>query len=408
MPFAFRFRLYPSREQEGRMLKTLEACRNLWNDALFHRRRRWEEEGKATSYNLQQWILTAERHADSALSEVYSQTAQDVLHRLDRAFNAFFEHRTRLPKFKRHGEHGSFTYPQAYNGSVKLDVPRSRLYLSKIGNVRAVFHRPLPKDARPKTCTIIREPDDKWFASLVFEEVVPLQNVRMPPMQWPAKSPIGVDLGLQALITTSDAEKVEHPRHLRKAETRLKRAQRVFSRKKRGSKNWFKARQRLACLHARVKRQRTDFNHKLSHQLVKEHDFIAFEDLRIMNILRNHALAKSVQDAAWGQLLKFTEYKTSAVGKLTVKVPAAYSTQECYHCGTLNLVPMKVREYECTSCHWALDRDVNSARVVLKRAFAQVGQDMPELKPVETEPLRVQTTGHASPVLEAGTQSPQA
>ena len=139
MPTALRLRLYPSKKQEARLLSTLEACRHLWNDALSQRRRRWQDERRSTSYNYQQGVLTDERHANAELSEVHSQAAQDVLHRLDKAFKSFFAHRARYPLFKKYSQSGSFTYPQAYNGSVRSDVVRKRLYLSKIGNVRTVF-----------------------------------------------------------------------------------------------------------------------------------------------------------------------------------------------------------------------------------------------------------------------------
>ncbi len=408
MPSALRFRLYPNHEQEEKMLTTLEICRHLWNDALAHRKNRWERFRQSTSYNHQQWVLTAERHSDQALREVYSQAAQDILHRLDRAFKAFFEHRARYPRFKRHREHGSFTYPQAYNGSAKPDPLRKRLFLSKVGNVEAVFHRPIPRDARLKTCTVVREPNDEWYASLVYEEVVPLQGIEIAPIIASSPlPPVGIDLGLNSLITTSDGESIPHPRFLRTAEKRLKHLQREFSRKRKGSKNQTKARRRLAVQHAKVARRRADFNHKLSSRLARAHDLIAFEDLRVRNMVRNRSLAKSIQDAGWGQLVMFTEYKTASAGKLVVKVTAAYSTQECFFCGALNQIPLNVREIVCVGCGRILGRDVNAARIVLKRAIAQVGQDMPEFTPVETEPLPVQTTGAASQVVEAGTLSPQ-
>jgi putative transposase len=397
---ASRFRLYPDRKQERRLLSMVEASRRLWNDALAHRKRRWEEERLSTSYSQQCWILTAERHADPVLSQLYSQAGQEILKRLDKAFKAFFEGRSGYPKFKKHRSSGSFTYPQAYNGSVKPDTVRKRLFLSKVGNVRAVFHRPLPRGTVLKTCAVVREPDGKWFASLVYDEVVSLQDVQIPT-SWSA--PVGIDLGLKSLIATSDGEKVEHPKFLRKAEKRLKHLQRLLSRKKNGSKNRSKARQRVASQHAKVARQRADFNHKLSADLVKKHDLIAFEDLQIRNMVRNRALAKSISDAGWGQLRSFSEYKAERASKLVVKVLPAYSTQECCFCGTLNQVPLGVRVFDCRGCNRTLDRDLNAARIVLKRGLTQVGQDMPELKPVETGPLPPQTTGAASPVEEAGT-----
>jgi putative transposase len=279
MRSAFRFRLYPSRGQEARMLRALEATRRLWNDALAHRKTRWENERQATSYVLQAWILTAEREQDALLGELYSQAGQDVLRRLDRAFRSFFERRATYPRFKRFSQSGSFAYPQAYNGSVKPDIARRRLFLSKVGNVPVAFHRPLPKDSRLKTCTVVREPDGKWFVSLLFEEIVPLQNIRTAGLAefitTETKKPIGIDLGLLSVIATSDGEKVEHPHFLRRAEKRLKRLQRTLSHKKKGSKNRSRARQKVASEHSRVRRQRLDFNHKLSTRLVKEHGFIA-------------------------------------------------------------------------------------------------------------------------------------
>jgi putative transposase len=380
------------------MLHSIEATRRLWNDALAHRKTRWESDKRSTSYNMQAAVLTSEREKDAGLGGLHSQVAQDVLRRLDKAMKSFFGHRAKHPKFKKRSTAGSFTYPQAYNGSAKPDVLRRRLYLSKVGNIRTVFHRPLPKDALPKTCTVVREPDGRWFASLVFEDVVPLQDLVTNFV-----SVVGIDLGLKSLIVTSDGMEVEHPRFLRKAEKRLKHLQRALSRKKKGSKNRFKARRRVASQHARVRRQRTDFNHKLSTQLVKAHELIALEDLRIRNMMRNHKLAKSIQDAGWGQLVRFTEYKALSKGKRVVRVNPVYSTQECFHCGTLNKIALDVREFDCVGCGRHLRRDLNASCVVLKRGLAKVGQDMPELKPVETGLLLVQTTGRTFSVSEAGT-----
>src|SRR5712691_2273185 len=129
---SFRFRLYPNRKQEQRMLTMVEAGRRLWNDALAQRKRRWEEKRLSTSYGQQCWILTAERRVNPLFREFYSQAGQDILRRLDRAFAAFFEHRARYPRFKKFSQAGSFTYPQAYKGNVKLDVIRKRLFLSKV------------------------------------------------------------------------------------------------------------------------------------------------------------------------------------------------------------------------------------------------------------------------------------
>jgi putative transposase len=302
---AFRFRLYPNHKQERRLLRMIETSRRLWNDALAHRKRRWDERRLSTSYSQQCWILTAERRGDPLLGELYSQAGQEILRRLDRAFTAFFEQRARYPRFKKFSSSGSFTYPQAYNGSVKPDVIRRRLFLSKVGNVKAVFHRRVPPHGKPKTCTVVREPNGEWYASLVYEE----EEVARPSSK-PA-SPVGIDLGLNSLIATTDGVKIPHPRFLKKAEGRLNRLQRSFSRTCRGSENRVHARVLVAVQHAKVANQRADYNHKLSAELVRKHDLIAFEDLRVRNMVRNHALAKSITDAGWGQLRCFTEHKAA-------------------------------------------------------------------------------------------------
>lgn len=417
MQTAFKFRLYPNRKQRMRMLDVIEGCRKLWNDALSHRMRRWEGERKSTSYGYQCRILMAEMKSNPALQNVYSQSAQDVLRRLAKAFDAFFAGSREHPKFKKYREYGSFTYPQAYNGSVKLYPPKKRIFLSKIGNVKIVVHRPIPPEAKLKTCTVKCERDGKWYVCLVLDDDTIPPGDALVPASW--KSPIGVDLGLNSLIATSDGEKVEPPEFLRKAEKKLKRLQRGLSNKQKRSNNWTRARLKLAAEHVNVSNQRRDFNHKLSRRLVQKYDLVVFEDLQIKNMIKNHALAKSVMDAAWGQLVAFSEYKAKSAKKFLIKVPPQHSTQECCFCGVFNQVPLSVREFECRGCGRLLDRDRNAARVVLKRGILRVGQDkassrpqsgkenpyqtVPELKPVEIGPLPPQTTEAANPVDETGT-----
>ena len=387
----------------------VEAGRQLWNEALAHRKRRWEEKRLSTSYHQQSLILTTERRANPLFRGLYSQAGQEILHRLDRAFAAFFEYRARYPRFKKFSQVGSFTYPQAYKGSVKPDVVRRRLFLPKVGNVKAVFHRGLPSTTREKlkTCTVVREPNGEWYASLVYDEDEGKNDGSNGPQSPQTKqfflSPVGVDLGLKSLIATSDGTKIPHPHFIRKAEERLKRLKRKFSRTRIGSENRGRARRLFAVQSSRVARQRKELNHKLSTDLVRDHDLIAFEDLKIRNMVRNHVLAKSIADAGWGQFRRFTEYKGTRAGKLVIKVLPAYSTQECCLCGALNQVPLSLRSFACRDCKKMLDRDFNAATIVLKRGLAQVGQDTPQLKPVETGPLPVPTTGRASPIGEAGT-----
>lgn len=399
------------------MIETVDVCRRLWNMAIEDRKARWQGERHSTTYWQQCLMLTTEVRENSEMRSLYMQTLQDVLRRVDRAFKKFFGGKGKFPGLKKHSGWGSFTYPQAYNGGAKLETEKNRLHLSKIGNVKVVIHRSVPVGAKLKTCTVKREPDGKWFACLVYESRMPLCDVSLP-RAW--TSPLGVDLGLKSLITTSDGERVEPQRFFRKSERRLARLHKSLANKRPSSKNRDKARLELATRYSRVSGRRRNFNHKLSARLVRDHDLLAFEDLRIGNMVRNHSLAKSIKDASWAQLMEFVEYKAARAAKIFVKVPPAFSSQECWSCGTRTEVSLDVREFPCKGCQKILDRDRNASRVVLKRGILQVGRDKdrggprrvqehpgrvaPELKPVETGSLRPWSTGAASSVVEAGTR----
>lgn len=392
----FRFRLYPSLEQEKRMFHIIETCRRLWNDALSHRRNRWEKEKSSTSYNMQQWILTGERKRDPELCELYSQVAQDVLHRLDNAFKSFFDHVSKSPRFKPFRQDGSFTYPQAYNGSVYLDG--GQIHFSKVGDVPIVIHRQAPVDGKLKICTVRREACGEWYAILVYEtdELLPAQKEIF-------ESPIGIDVGLKSIIATSDGQKIEPPEFLRKAEKRLRRLQRSLSRKQKGSRNREKARHLVAVQHAKVARQRSNFNHVLSARIVRAHDLVIMEDLRIKNMVRNRHLAKSIHDAAWYQLRAFIDYKEKRGGGLMHPVEPAYGTQDCNACGARNHILLSQRTFKCDSCNHEQDRDVNAANNYLQKGLKELGQDMPEVTPVEIQPPLPVITPGASRAHETGT-----
>src|SRR5712692_2958132 len=225
MKSAFKFRLYPNHKQEQKLVRMIEATRHLWNGALARRKQRWEQNLLNTTYSQQCRTLTEERRDDPLLKELPAQAGQQILKRLDRAFEAFFKHKAGYPKFKKHLGSGSFTYPQACNGSARPDPVRKKLHLSKVGKVKAVFHRALPAQGL-KTCTVVRESNGEWYSCLVYEDH-DLGQILIPSR---FQSPVGIDLGLKSLITTTDGAKVPHPRFLLKAETRLKRLQRRLSR----------------------------------------------------------------------------------------------------------------------------------------------------------------------------------
>lgn len=272
------------------------------------------------------------------LTRVYSQVLQDVLRRVDRAFQAFFRRvkageKPGYPRFKGRGWYDSFTYPQWGNGA-KLEG--GRLVLSKIGALR--FHNDRPFEGTPKTCTIVRKADG-WYACIVCE-------VAPSPLP-PTGKAVGIDVGLESFATLSNGAQIANPRCYRAAERKLKQAQRRLSRRVKGSNRRRKARELLAKAHLKVKRARQDFAHKTARALVNEYDHIAVEKLNIRGMVRNHPLAKAISDAGWGLFLSILSAKAASAGRVVVEVNPAGTSQVCALCGESVPNRLAVRWHSC-------------------------------------------------------------
>ncbi len=380
-----KYRLYPFPNQERELLRQLEELRFLWNYALEHRQEAWRKKARSISYVGQCRDLARWRAYDKeGIGRVYGHVAQETLARLGDAFGHFFRRvkeggRPGFPRFKR--EVTSLCYPDS-NGSAAIVPGRNgtrRLRLSMIGEIPIKVHR-APPEGRVKTCTIQRD-GDRWFAVLTLEVPDPSLPPATPPV-----SPVGVDLGLSHLATLSTGEVVEPPKFLRRAEDRLTRAQRVVSRRKRGSHNREKAKVRLTRCHAKVRDQRRDFAHKLTTGWAKSHDLIAFEDMDLRSHMEG-AFPKSTADAGWGMLRQMSQYKEARRSGRYVEVPTKNTTQSCSACGRLHDPPLTLpdRTYECR-CGLVMDRDLNAARNVLARALRAVPGGTGESTPVEIGP----------------------
>jgi len=285
---------------------------------------------------------------------IHSHVLQDVLARLDKAFQAFFRRihdgqTPGYPRFHGRGRYNSFTYKEFGNG-VHLD--NGFLVLSKLGRIAVRWSRPV--EGTPKTITIAKEADG-WYVSFSCADA-PMQP--LPP----TGQETGVDLGLEAFATLSDGARIFHPGWYRKAERALKTAQRRVSRRKKGSNRRRKAATLLAKAHLKVKRQRADFHHKTALTLVRTNDTIYHEDLQTANMVRNHRLAKSIQDAAWSQFLSILSYKAACAGRSVVAVPPAYTSQTCSGCGVLVHKGLSMRWHSCPECGTSLHRDHNAAK----------------------------------------------
>jgi putative transposase len=364
MKTAYKFRLYPNKRQEAQLDLTLETCRHLYNLALADRKNAYETEGISRSYEDQAVMLTAEKK-NGNFQGVFSQVLQDALRRLDKSFKAFFRRvnageEPGYPRFKGQGWYKSFTYPQA-----GFKFEGSKLTLSKIGSIRIFKHREV--EGKIKTCTIKKDKLGHWYAILVTE----VENV--PKIE--PKTAVGVDVGLKSLVALSTGETIQYPKYYISDEKKLAVAQRNLSRKKKGSSNRQKAKTKVAKLHQKIQNHRDEFLHQVSRKIVDCADLIAFENLNISGMLKNHHLAKHIQDHAWGKLIQFTGSKAAKAGKIVELVEAKYTSQKCSQCGTMVPKTLADRTHLCPSCGLemprlhrgchrrsrGIDRDVNAA-----------------------------------------------
>ena len=323
--------------------------------------------------------------------KINSQVLQDVLRRLDKTFGNFFERVKRkhqgervkagYPRFKPAWRYNSFTYPQS--GFEILS--NGHINLSKIGRLRVFMHRKI--SGKVKTLTIKRDRVGDWFAIITAE-------LPDPKPKGEIRTALSVDVGLKNLVTMSSGEHVRPPVYFKKSEKRLAHMQRELSAKKLGSKNRAKARVKLARVHRRIERQRTDFLHKLSRVLVDRTDLLVFEDIQIQNMVKNHHLSKSINDTSWNKLIQFSSYKASSAGKRVELIDPRGTTQRCSKCGNVLKKSLSDRIHRCPTCGLLLDRDLNSKFNLLE----QIGRGTPKFTPVEMRPLLVR----ASRIKEAG------
>ena len=392
MQLTYKFRLYPSRAQEERLLTTIDGCRWLYNHFL--EKLNQKENGKIPGrYELQSTLPKLKREHPE-LKQIHSKVLQMVLHQLYSNLRVLAELKRNRRKvgrlrFKGEGWFKSFTYNQSGFKLIEGHGKRRELWLSKIGAIPIVLHRPL--DSRVKQVHIKRERSGKWFACFSIE-------VEKAPKAEKISKPVGIDLGIMHYIADTNGNFVEHPHSIIKSERRLKREQHRLSRKERKSKNRAKQRIKLALVHERVRNQRLDFLHKLSHDYVGRHDFIAVEDLDVKELIEMAHNGKNRADAAWATFLHMLTYKAERAGRWVVKVEPKGTTDKCSRCGEVVEKPLWIRVHRCPKCGLELDRDLNAARNILQDGLKKVGWEPAEFTPVEIEPL----PARASSVVEAG------
>lgn len=342
-------RLYPTTEQEEALSRSFGCVRWLWNRFLAQNNQTYQATGKGLSRFDYQKQLPQLKQEFEWLGETYSQCLQVVCLNLSRAFINFFEGRAQYPQFKSKKSKHSVSYPQ------NVKIQGDYLKLPKIGQIYARIHRDVIGEL--KTVTISKNPDGKYFASLLLED-----GTDATTKSSDGKA-IGIDLGLSDFAVASDGSKFKQPKWMKRRERNIKRKQQNLSRKVKGSQNRDKACRSVALAHSKVSHCREDFLHKLSRKVVNENQVIVVEDLHVKGMVRNPNLSKAISSVGWGMFCTMLKYKAEAEGKVYLEVSRFFpSSKTCNHC--LNVVgslPLDVRAWTCSSCNTHHDRDINAA-----------------------------------------------
>ncbi|MBU3868394.1 transposase [Streptomyces sp. 4503] len=354
---AYRYRFYPTSAQAAELSRTFGCVRKVYNLALAARTEAWARQERV-NYNATSAMLTAWKRTEELayLNEVSSVPLQQTLRHLQTAFTHFFAKRAKYPRFKSRKK----SWKSAEYTTSGFRFRDGKLTLAKMAEpLDIVWSRPLPEGGKPSTVTVSQDAAGRWFVSMLCED----RGVRHLPA---TSAAVGIDVGLNHLLTLSTGEKIANPRHERRDRARLALAQRRLAKKAKGSANRAKARRKVAKIHARITDRRRDGLHKLTTRLVRENQTLVIEDLTVRNMVRNRSLARAISDAAWSDFRSMLEYKAAWYGREVIAVDRFFpSSRLCSACGALaGAMPLHVRTWTC-GCGATHDRDVNAAKNLL-------------------------------------------
>ena len=361
---AYRYRLYPNKQQEVLLAKHFGCCRFIYNYALDKKVKAYQKD----KTNLSRFVIQADlpkmkkSEEYNWLSEVNSLSLQAALANLDSAFVKFFREKKGFPNFKsKKASKKSFSIPQ--NTRVKFD--EGRVYIPKFRQgIKTRFHRKF--EGLVKTSVITRTSTGKYYISILVE----VNEVDDTPKPISENKAVGIDLGIKTFAVLSDGTEIQNHKYLKRSIKKVKRLQRSLSKKAKGSKNREKARLRLARAHERVCNQRNDFLHQVTHRLVAKYDTICLETLSASNMVKNHRLAQALEDIAINRFNILLEYKAKKHGVNILRIGRFEPSSKMCTCGYINHnLTLSMRRWKCPFCGVVHDRDLLAANNIKRFAF---------------------------------------